>query len=84
MLDKTRPHLQGLATGVVVSVVDRERVADDWGVHAGVQGALALAGVVVPIQSQIRVVETGPLSCAHVDLQRDCAGAAVHHHVRVV
>lgn len=65
-------------------MVDRKQVTDDWRVHTGVDGALALRGVVVPVHSQVCGVEAGPLSRAQVDLQGDCTGATVNHHVRIV
>lgn len=65
-------------------MVNRKLVTDDWRVHAGVDRALALCRVVVPVQSQVCGVEACPLSCAQVDLQSDSVGATVNCQVRIV
>lgn len=62
-------------------MVDRELVADDWRVHAVVDGALALSVVVLPVQRQFCGVEARPLRRAQVDLQDDHSGAAVNRQV---
>lgn len=49
--------LQRLATGVILTVVNRKLVTDDWRVHTGVDSALTLGPVVVPVQSQVCGVE---------------------------
>lgn len=65
-------------------MVNGELVPEDGRVHAGVDGAVALRGVVVPVQSQVRGVEAGPLGRAQVDLQGDGAGAADDDQVRII
>lgn len=57
---------------------------DDRRVHSGVNGAQAIWDVVVPIQSQVSGVETGPLSCAQIDLQSDHCGATVNCQIWVI
>lgn len=84
LLYKTTPDLQRLSTGVILTVVNRQLIADDWRVHAAVNGAQAVRDVVVPVQSQVRGVETCPLSRAQVDLQGDHRRAAVNRHVWIV
>ncbi|KAF3847736.1 hypothetical protein F7725_020764 [Dissostichus mawsoni] len=59
---------QRLAAGVLLTVVNRKLVTDNCRVHTVVDGALALGGVVLPVQSQVCGVEACPLSCAQVDL----------------
>lgn len=81
---QTASDLQRLATGIILTVVNRKLVTDDWRVHAGVDRALALCHVVVPIQSQVCGVEACPLSRAQVDLQGDGVGATVDCQVRIV
>ena len=57
-----------MAAGVLLTVVNRKLVTDNCRVHTVVDGALALCGVVLPVQSQVCGVEACPLSCAQVDL----------------
>lgn len=65
-------------------MIDRQLVADDRRIHAGVNQALALALVVLSIQSQNGGVEACPLSRTQVHLQVDHTGPAVHRQVTVV
>jgi len=77
-------NLQRLAAGVGIAVIDGELVADDGRVGAGVHGAQAGGRAVLPVQRQARGVEARPLGRAQIDVQRDYAGATVHHQVRIV
>lgn len=80
----TTSDLQRLPTGVILTVVNRKLVANNWGVHRGVNWAQALRGVVVPVQSQVGGVESCPLSRAHVYLQGDHSSATVNCQVWIV
>lgn len=57
LFDHTPPDLQRMATGIILTVVNRKLVTDNWRIHSGVDGAQAVRGVVVPIQSQVGGVE---------------------------
>lgn len=77
-------HLQRLSTWVLLAVVDCQQVADDRWVHSGVNGALALGVIALPVQSQAIGVKACPLSGAQVYLQSDHAGATVYHQIIVI
>lgn len=77
-------YLQRVATWVILTVVNRKLVVDDWRVHTGVNGAQAIWEVAVPVQSKVSGVEARPLSCAQIDLQSDHRGATVNCQIWVI
>lgn len=77
-------HLQRLSTWVLLGVVDWQMVADDRWVDSGINGALALGIIALPVQGQAVGVKACPLSGAQVYLQSDHVGATVYNQIIVV